>query len=71
MNPAYDSYNYPHVFPYIEYDSPLDCVKKWYFIWDNIKFGPYSSPQEAYENFYSLRDSGEANSCSEEYRDEA
>ena len=74
MNPAYDSYNYSYVGPYRE-DSQQrhfsdEDEPKWYFIWDNIQFGPYVSQREAWENFESLKDCGEAQSCSAEYRDE-
>lgn len=68
MNPAYDSYNYPYVGPYYSFDSLDSWQKRWYFIWDNVRFGPYDSQREAQDNFESLQDRKEANSCSEAYR---
>lgn len=61
MNPAYDSYHYPYVGPYLE-------QQHWYFIWNNVRFGPYLSQDEACHNFASLQDCGEADSCSKVFR---
>jgi hypothetical protein len=69
MNPAYDSYNYPYVGPHSEYESSVGH-ELWYFIWDNVRFGPYDSQREAQDNFESLQDRKEADSCSEAYRHE-